>query len=57
MNLFYVYVCFGIGIALSLYCRFKNNTQPWYIYVMIPVWVLILSLPFVIIVEMITAEI
>ncbi len=57
MNLFYVYVFFGIGIALSLYCRFKNNTQPWYIYVMIPVWVFVLSLPFVIIVEMITAEI
>ncbi len=57
MNLFYVYVFFGIGIALSLYCRFKNNTQPWYIYAMIPVWILILSLPFVIILEMITAEI
>jgi hypothetical protein len=57
MKIFYVYVCFGIGIALSLYCRFKINTQPWYIYVMIPVWVTILSLQFVIIVEMITAEI
>ncbi len=49
MILHYISISLGIGFSLGAYMMFKDDEerQPLYIYAMIPVWILLLSLPFI----------